>query len=113
MTVQGDGARTRIVCGYNPCGNNKLNSGTTYQQHRKYFITKQKDLSCLRVRFRQDLIKALKQCREEGDRLSVCMDANEDIYKKLIGKTLTDTKGLNMVEAAGEFTGKKIGPTFF
>ena len=30
MTVQGDGARTRIVCGYNPCGNNKLNSGKTY-----------------------------------------------------------------------------------
>ncbi len=43
----------------------------------------------------------------------MCMDANEDIYKKLIGKTLTDTEGLNMVEAVGEFTGKKIGPTFF
>jgi hypothetical protein len=41
------------------------------------------------------------------------MDANEDIYKKSIGKTLTDTEGLNMVEAVGEFTGKKIGPTFF
>ncbi len=55
----------------------------------------------------------LKQWREEGDRLIVCMDANEDIYKKLIGKTLTDREGLNMVEAVGEFTGKKIGPTFF
>jgi hypothetical protein len=41
------------------------------------------------------------------------MDANEDIYKKSIGKTLTDTEGLNMVEAVREFTGKKIGPTFF
>jgi hypothetical protein len=51
MTVQGDGARTRIVCGYNPCGNNKLNSGTTYQQCMRYFVTKQKDLSCPRVRF--------------------------------------------------------------
>ena len=113
MTVQGDGARTRIVCGYNPCGNNKLNSGTTYQQHRRYFVTQQKDLSCPRVRFRQDLVKRLKQWQEEGDRLIVCMDANEDIYKKSIGKTLTDTEGLNMVEAVGEFTGKKIGPTFF
>jgi hypothetical protein len=65
------------------------------------------------VRFQQDLVKALKQWREEGDRLIVCMDTNEDIYKKLIGKTLTDTEGLNMVEAVGEFTGKKIGPTFF
>jgi hypothetical protein len=51
MTVQGDGAQTRIVCGYNPCGNNKLNSGTTYQQHRRYFVINQKDLSCLCVRF--------------------------------------------------------------
>jgi hypothetical protein len=113
MTVQGDGARTRIVCGYNPCGNNKLNSGTTYQQHRRYFVTQQKDLSCPQVRFRQDLVKRLKQWQEEGDRLIVYMDANEDIYKKSIGKTLTDTEGLNMVEAVIEFTGKKIGPTFF
>ncbi len=41
------------------------------------------------------------------------MDANEDIYKKSVGKTLTDTEGLNMVEAVRKFTGKKIGPTFF
>ncbi len=33
MTLQGDGVRTRIVCGYNPCRNGKLNSGTSYQQH--------------------------------------------------------------------------------
>ncbi len=113
MTVQGDGARTRIVCGYNPCGNSKLNSSTTYQQHRRYFVTQQKDLSCLWVRFRQDLAKVLKKWRGEGDRLIICMDANEDIYKKSIGRTLTDREGLNMVEAVGEFTGKKIGPTFF
>jgi hypothetical protein len=31
----------------------------------------------------------------------------------MIGKTLTDRDGLNMVEAIGEFTGKKIEPTFF
>jgi hypothetical protein len=113
MTVQGDGARARIVCGYNPCGNSKLNSGTTYQQHRQYFITQQKDLSCPRIRFREDLVKRLKQWREQGDKLIVCLDANKDIYKKLIGKALTYTEGLNMVEAVGEFTGKKIGPTFF
>ncbi len=33
ITLQGDGVRTRVVCGYNPCGNSKLNSGTSYQQH--------------------------------------------------------------------------------
>ncbi len=33
MTVQGEGIRTQVVCGYNPCGNSNLNSGTSYQQH--------------------------------------------------------------------------------
>jgi hypothetical protein len=33
MTLQGDGVQTHIVCGYNPCGNGKLNSGNSYQQH--------------------------------------------------------------------------------
>jgi hypothetical protein len=41
------------------------------------------------------------------------MDGNEDIYIKSIGRTLMDREGLNMVEAVGEFTGKKMRPTFF
>jgi hypothetical protein len=41
------------------------------------------------------------------------MDANENIYKKLIGRALTDKEGLCMVEVVGEFTGQKIGLTFF
>jgi hypothetical protein len=35
------------------------------------------------------------------------------IYKKFIGLSLTSVEGLNMQEAIGKFTGKKIGPTFF
>ncbi len=31
MTLQGDGVQTRIICGYTLCGNNKLNSKTSYQ----------------------------------------------------------------------------------
>jgi hypothetical protein len=41
------------------------------------------------------------------------MDVNEDIYRKSIGRSLTNLDGLNMREVVGEFTGKKIGPTFF
>jgi hypothetical protein len=51
MTVQRDGIKTRIVCAYNLCGDKKLNSSTTYQQHRQYFVTQKKDLSCPQVRF--------------------------------------------------------------
>ena len=55
----------------------------------------------------------LRKWREEGDRLVVCLDANEDIYKKSLGKSLTKSDGLRMSEVVGDFTGKKIGPTFF
>jgi hypothetical protein len=58
-------------------------------------------------------VAQLKQWREQGDRLIVCLDANEDIYRKAIGRELTDTDGLALREAVGEFTGKRIGPTFF
>ena len=34
MTLQGNGVHTRVVCGYNPCCNGKLNSSTTYQKQR-------------------------------------------------------------------------------
>ncbi len=76
-------------------------------------MVQKKDLSCPQMRFWQDLVKALKQWRQEGDILIVCMDANKDIHKKSIGKTLMDRDVLNMVEAVREFAGKKIGPTFF
>ena len=41
------------------------------------------------------------------------MDANEDIYKKSLGKYITVRDGLNMNKLVGIFTGKKIGATLF
>ena len=34
MTFQRDGARTRVVCGYNPCYNKAKDNGTSYAQQR-------------------------------------------------------------------------------
>ena len=113
MTVQGEGFKTRIICGYNPCYNNNSNSSTSYQQHRRYLINKRKDLTCPRTKFREDLIEQLLKWREEGDKLIVCLDANENIYTKSIGKELTNLDGLAMKEVVGSFTGKQVGPTFF
>ena len=55
----------------------------------------------------------MKKWREDGDRLIVCLNANEHIYKKSIGKSLTDIKGLAMKEVVGTFTNQPVGPTFF
>lgn len=92
MTLQGrNGIRTRIVCGYNPCYNNKLNSKTVYQ----HFILREKDDNdtCPQTRFCQDLVAQMEKWREEGDNLIVCTDANEKIYKKSIGKPLMKATG--------------------
>ena len=113
MTVQGEGFNTRIVCGYNTCYNNNANSSTSYQQHRRYLINKRKDLTCPRTKFREDLIDQLSKWREEGDQLIVCLDANENIYTKSIGRELTNLDGLAKREVVGNFTGKQVGPTFF
>ncbi len=111
-TLSGDGVRTQVVCGYNPCYNNKTDNSTTYQKHRRYFRVRNKN-QCPRTLFRKNLISTLSKWREEGDRLIVCLDANKHIYKKSIGKALTDGDSLAMKEVVGEFTGTPIGSTFF
>ena len=55
-----------------------------------------------------DLIRQLQDWREEGDRVILCMDANEDIYNKSLGKLINSIDGLNLNEVVGTFTGKKI-----
>ena len=114
MTFVGEGGLvTRVVCCYNSCYNKNQVSKTSYQQQRRYFINKEHDDTCPRKRFLQDLLALLKGWREQGDRIIVCMDANEHIYQKSIGKALMDVDGLRMREVVGEFTGQKIGPTYF
>jgi len=105
---------TRVVCGYNPCYNNsKIPNGTVYQQQAQYWITERRDLTCPLVKFREDLIRMLKEWRDAGDRLIVCLDANEHIYKKTLGKLLTEDEGLAMREVVGTFTERPLGATFF
>ena len=81
-----EGITTRVICGYNPCVSNVRARHSLYQQHRRYFIEKEKDTTCPRRRFHDDLTRQLQQWRAAGDRLIVFMDANEDIYKKSMAK---------------------------
>ena len=43
----------------------------------------------------------------------MCLDANEDIYKTKVGRALEETEGLEMMEAVGTFTSKRVRATFF
>ena len=42
MMLRGEDDVMRIVCGYNPCKNRKKATRPSYQQHRRYLITKEK-----------------------------------------------------------------------
>ena len=74
---------------------------------------KEKDCTCPRTRFKNDLLVQLMKWREQGDQMIVCMDVNKDIYRKSIEKALTMSEDLQMIEAVGNYTGNKIGATSF
>jgi len=104
---------TRVICGYSPCANKKKDSGTVYQQHRRHLIKKLKDDTCPRARFREDLLRQMKQCRKDRERLILRLDANENIYRGELGRRLTELDGLGMKEVMGEFTARQLGAAYF
>ena len=55
----------------------------------------------------------MKQWRKDGERLILCLDANENIYRGDLGRRLTDLDGLGMKEVVGEFTARQLGATHF
>ncbi len=104
---------TQVICNYSPCSNKKKDSGTVYQQHQRHLINKSNILMCLREKFCKDLLRQMKQWREAGECLLLCLDANENIYKAALGWQLTDLHGLGMMEVVGDFMGRQLGATFF
>lgn len=82
MTFKGgEGFTTRVVCGYSPCYNSNKDTSTAYQQQRNYFLLKKRTCLCPRTKLRDDLITLLTEWRAHGDRLIVCLDANEPYPK--------------------------------
>ncbi len=104
---------TRVICGYSPCSNKKKDLGTVYQQHQRHLINKLNVLTCPRERFCKDLLPQMKQWQAAGERLVLCLDSNENIYRAKLGRQLTDLHGLGMKEVVGEFMGRQLGATFF
>jgi len=108
-----DGHNRRIITAYNPCKNKNINSGTTYQQQRRYFIMKRKDLTCPLILFRKHLIKLIRQWRTDRDRIVLFMDHNKHTIDGHLGKALVDTDSPDLCEAIKLHTGTSPGATFF
>jgi hypothetical protein len=65
------------------------------------------------ARIFEDLLRQMKQWRKDGERLILCLDANENIYHGEPGRQLTELDGLGMKEVVGEFTARQLGATYF
>ena len=99
----------RMITAYNPCKNKNVNWGTTYQQQRRYFITKKKDLTCPLNLFCKLLVKKIKQWQAKGDRIILFVDHNEHVINKALGRALSDIEGLDLQEAIVQHTGTSPG----
>jgi hypothetical protein len=110
-----NGHQTRIISAYNLCKNKSVNFGTTYQQQRRYFITRKKDLTCPRTQtlFRRGLIKQIKSWQETGDKIILFIDHNKHSTNGPLGKELSNRNGLDLREAIIQHTGTSPGATFF
>ena len=108
-----EGQSTMVLVGYVPCKNSKQDSGTSYWQQKRFFIWKEKKDQDPRAHFLVDLVVLVTKWREEGKKVVICLDANEDVYSGVIGKTLTDRNGLDLVEAVQQSAGVKMGATHF
>ena len=108
-----DGHMTRLITAYNPCKSGKANSGTSYQQQRRHFIVRRKDITCPRTLFRQHLTAAITKWRAAGERIVLFMDHNEHAYDGMLGRALSDREGLNLREVILDTTGERTGATYF
>ena len=54
-----DSITTRMGCNYTPCHSGKKATRSSYQQHQRHLITKLKNRTCPRKRFKQDLTTQL------------------------------------------------------
>jgi hypothetical protein len=108
-----NGHSTRVIMAYNLCKNKNVNLGTTYQQQRRYFITKKKDLRCPLVLFHKHLLKQIRNWQTIGERIILFMENNEHVINGQLGKALADKDGPNLQEVIMQHTGTSPGATFF
>jgi hypothetical protein len=108
-----NGHSTQVIRAYNPCKNTNVNSATTYQQQRRNFITKKKDLTSPLVLFQKHLVKQIKEWRKAGEIIFLFMDHNKHVINGPLGKELADKEGLDLHEALVQHTGTSPGTTFF
>ena len=96
VKFQGRNLNTRVVTAYQPCKPNKLASSATYAQQKRYWMLHGCS-QCPRKLFRENLIQLLTEWKENGDRIILLMDANEDMKSGQLASLLS-APSLNMID---------------
>ena len=87
MRIAGDGAATRIITAYIPCTTRKRAISATIAQQKRYWRL-QGEHQCPRKLLRRDLVAKMIQWREEGDKLILLLDSNENIKNGQLARFL-------------------------
>jgi len=87
MRLTGNGAATRIITAYTPYTTRKTAISATIAQQRRYWRL-QSEYQCSRKLLRRDLIAKMLEWREEGDKLILILDGNEDMKNGQLARML-------------------------
>lgn len=114
MTFSGrEGHITTVLVGYNPCCTTTGQHFTSYQLQRAYWTMRKQDTTCPRWKFSEDLVNLLTTWRQEGRRLVICLDANDNVYSGHLGRALTSHPDLDLRETMLTTTGSPLTATHF
>ena len=91
------GYKTRVITAYAPCGDKTSDIATVYKQQWRYIQEKGLKTNPKSM-FREDLLHAPRQWKQEGDRLILMMDANENVQTGFMCKQMGE-EDIDMVEA--------------
>ena len=102
------GHKTRVITAYAPCGSSSSGLSTNWKAQQRYIQQHGIRTRDPKQMFEDDLCAALRQWREQGDRLILMMDANENVYSGKFGQRLSE-EGIDLKEAVHAQT-KGQGP---
>ena len=97
MRLAGIGAVTRIITAYIPCVTRKKSITATIAQQKRYRRL-QGEYQCPRKKLRRDLVAKMLHWREEGDKLILILDGNENMKNGQLARMLR-TPDLDMRDA--------------
>ena len=91
------GYTTRVIVAYAPCRDKTSDIATVYKQQWRYIQEKGLKTNPKSM-FREDLLHALRQWKQEGNRLILMMYANENVQTGFMCKQM-GKEDIDMVEA--------------